>query len=812
MRGHLLVCTLLSLYILFGTPSCTPPISPTETHEQESARQEISITDSSERTDSLDAETLPEPPPQEQLETIQKEEKTEPATPDKQEPTPEETTPEREAMPEPLPDKPKPFGLLSRPSLKTCTFPDGPDSLLPMTIEDAFPKLPNFAYPLQFVVPPDNSNRIFVVSQYGWIKIFKNDPNATSTTFFLSIANRIVRGGELGLLGLAFHPQFKTNGYVYINYTAGNPLRTVVSRITVSKTNPDVADMSTELVLLEQNQPASNHNGGMMAFGTDGYLYISFGDGGGKGDPNKNGQNLSTILGSIIRIDVDKQDPGMKYAIPKDNPFYQTAGARKEIWAYGLRNVWRFSFDRLTGTMWAGDVGQIAYEEIDIIVKGGNYGWNVMEGNHCYPATAACNKQGFIPPIIDHGRGEAKSITGGYVYRGTRLPTLYGAYIYADFVTGNIWALRYDGKSVTDHKLLTSSNKKIASFGEDSTGELYFTSFDGRIYRLKPQTPGGNQTTFPTKLSDTKCFTSLKTMQPVTGLLPYSVNTPLWSDGLQKERWFGIPDTTKITFHPDKAWEFPDGSVIIKHFSMNAIKGDPSTKRHIETRFLLKAKGDWRGYTYMWNDAQTEAYLLDGRGKTTVYQKDTSTNRTAIIQHTVPSRADCMTCHTAGAGRVLGLETRQMNRSHPYTNATDNQLRTLDHIGMFTQPLANANTYEAFPSIQDTTVSLEKRARAYLHSNCANCHRPQVSGTAKIDLRATTPLSQMQACNTTPEKGDLGITGAKLLIPGNPVRSLIYVRMAIRQEGQMPQLGTTLVDAEASALIRAWIQGLKTCP
>lgn len=357
---------------------------------------------------------------------------------------------------------------------------------------DAFPNL-NFSQPLYLTHAPDDNDRLFLVQQNGYIYVFDNDEDVTSRALFLDVQNRINSNqGEQGLLGLAFHPSYDQNGYFYINYTTGDnqTRRSVISRFSVDPADPNQADPNSEMILLEISQPYTNHNGGMLAFGPDGYLYIGLGDGGSGGDPQNNAQNRTNLLGTILRIDVDESSGSLNYGIPPDNPFYDNnQGFREEIYAYGLRNPWRFSFDMPTGQLWAGDVGQNAWEEIDIIVSGGNYGWRIMEGNHCYNPPNDCDQTGLILPILEYDHTQGESITGGYVYRGALEPALQGAYIYGDFSSGRIWSLRYDGQNVTDQMLLLESQMSLSSFGVDASGELYMLDyFGGKIYRFSGST------------------------------------------------------------------------------------------------------------------------------------------------------------------------------------------------------------------------------------------------------------------------------------------------------------------------------------
>jgi glucose/arabinose dehydrogenase len=362
-----------------------------------------------------------------------------------------------------------------------------PKEIRPVGTQVAFPNL-SFDRPVDFQHAGDNSGRIFVVEQRGVINVFQNDSEVEEKRIFLNIESKVNdQGNEEGLLGLAFHPDYENNGYFFVNYTAASPRRTVISRFQVSANDPNRGDASSELVILEFNQPFSNHNGGQISFGTDGHLYIASGDGGSGGDPQNHGQRPETLLGAILRIDVDNQEGGRNYAIPVDNPFVNNSeGFREEIYAYGLRNPWRFSFDQPTNTLWTADVGQNRAEEIDIISKGGNYGWRIMEGFSCFNPSSACNQQGLELPVWEytHANGD-RSITGGFVYRGPEISDLTGLYIYGDFVSGRVWALDFNDPSNPINKELFKADFSISSFGIDQSGELYLCGFDGKIYKFR---------------------------------------------------------------------------------------------------------------------------------------------------------------------------------------------------------------------------------------------------------------------------------------------------------------------------------------
>ncbi len=370
-----------------------------------------------------------------------------------------------------------------------CAKSDSPPTETGYQVVEAFPNL-SFTRPVDLQHPGDNTNRLFVVEQRGVISVFENDPSVSSKSTFLDISDRVDDGGnEEGLLGLAFHPDFENNGYFYVNYTTNNS-RTNISRFQVSQNNADQADMASEQVMLSFEQPFGNHNGGQVSFGPDGYLYIAVGDGGSGGDPHENGQDRSTLLGAILRIDVDNQENNNNYAIPSDNPFADNnEGYREEIYAYGLRNPWRFSFDPANGQLWTGDVGQNAYEEMDIVENGGNYGWDCREGMHDFgDSSPACSDAGdLIDPVWEYGRGEGVSVTGGFVYRGPTLSDLKGKYIYADYASGRIWSLDVSNMENPVNTQLLQVDFGVSSFGTDQNNELYICGFDGKIHKMEEE-------------------------------------------------------------------------------------------------------------------------------------------------------------------------------------------------------------------------------------------------------------------------------------------------------------------------------------
>ena len=346
-----------------------------------------------------------------------------------------------------------------------------------------------FVNPVGLVPTNDNSNRLFVLEQGGTIRIIQN--GSVLSTPFLDIQAKVESGGELGLLGMAFHPQFSQNRRFFLNYTRlfNGQLESVIAEYLISAVDPNRADPNSERILITLNQePFNNHKGGQLAFGPDGFLYIGFGDGGSSGDPSNNAQRLDTLKGKILRIDVNGNNSSNgQYGIPTDNPFVANSSAQPEIWAFGLRNPWRFSFDTNGGRLFAGDVGQDNFEEVDIITKGGNYGWRIMEGNHCFNPASGCIQTGLTLPIVEYSHSEGTAVIGGYVYRGTAIPQLQGLYIFGDLSSGTIWRLQETSPGMWTRTTLNSSGRTISSFGQDQAGEVYVLDYNnGVVLKISP--------------------------------------------------------------------------------------------------------------------------------------------------------------------------------------------------------------------------------------------------------------------------------------------------------------------------------------
>ena len=679
------------------------------------------------------------------------------------------------------------FGLATRPVLSALPLPTGLPQPVPVQLEDAFPQL-SFFRPIALVAPPDGSNRLAVVEQSGAIRIFANNPATAATTTLLDLSGTIQFGDEEGLLGFVFHPDFASNGRFYVYYSLLGPRRSVLSHFTISAGDPNQADPGSEQILLEIEQPFPNHNAGCLQFGPDGKLYVALGDGGSGDDPLNHGQDLTTLLGSVLRLNDDGTVPG-------DNPFVGgIAGERPEIWAYGLRNPWRMSFDRLTGDLWLGDVGQNAIEEIDRIERGGNYGWRVYEGLRSNVNPQGLPASAFVAPVHTYPHSDGASVTGGYVYRGSAVPALQGAYVYADFSSGRVWALVNDGNQ-TVQNVQIAQTVNPASFGEDAAGELYVCCFDDRIRKFVPDASNPPVTELPTTLSATGLFTDLATLQPTTGLIEYAVNAELWSDGAEKRRWIGVPGSAQLGFASDSAWTFPVGTVLVKHFELPGSAG----ARRLETRVLLQQRSGWTGFTYRWNDAGTDAELVPDGGASAAFVHD-GVARTWDF----PARGQCSQCHAPSFGTVLGVRTGQLQREFAFPLRADNQLRVWNHIGLFTTDLGDTTTLPAWADPNDSTALLADRARAYLAANCANCHHPQGPTPVDLDLRQHVPTAAMQLFGVAANNPLPGGSGLRA-VAGDPVQSDLWQRMQRRDAAGMPPLGSHVVDTAGVALIGAWI-------
>jgi uncharacterized repeat protein (TIGR03806 family) len=659
---------------------------------------------------------------------------------------------------------------------------------------------------------PGDASRWFVVEKLGIVRVFDNNQSVTATSDFINITSRVEAScAECGLLGMAFHPDFPATPRVYLSYTTlDRPLGGPDSRLSefTSRDGGLTLDPDSERIMFTINKESVHHHAGRIAFGPDGFLYWSVGD--GNSYRNDNAQRLNTLLGKMVRIDIRGTTGTALYRIPTDNPFAAStpfcnvngSGPQNcpEIYAWGLRNPWGWSFDRQTGDLWLGDVGESETEEVNRIQRGGNYGWRCFEGTNDvsarWPSGAACpTRPNLLPPIAQYSHTLGPAVTGGYVYRGTAIPGLVGRYVFGDFSSGRIWDIPNDTQptlTITGGGLDTSFN--ISTFAEDNDGELYVVHMYRDLHRITGVSGGGPGVA--TQLSATGCVNATNATLPASGLIPYAPSAAFWSDGAVKERWIGLPNEQNITVGAEGDWDFPNGTVLMKNFRLD--------NRLIETRLLMRhPDGVWAGYTYEWNAQQTDATLVRG-GK-----------QVSVGGHTwiYPNEGQCMQCHTEAAGRSLGLETRQLafNVTYPQTGRDAHQLVTLNAINTLAPPIANPTDQVPYPNPSGTSGTLGERARAYLHTNCAQCHRPGGPSTSSMDLRYATSLASTHTCDVVPSLGGLDIANARLIAPGAAARSVLIARMSRRDAHAMPPVGSAQVDAAGAALLTDWVNSLTNC-
>lgn len=694
---------------------------------------------------------------------------------------------------------PSPYGLDTRPPNATCVAPKRPAGTSTVKFVHVFNSV-TLGTPMHIAQIPGDASRWFVAQRGGTVVSFPTTAPPNTPTLVMTIPKTVNTAGEGGLLGFAFHPKFAQNGQAFVSYTTdggSTGMRSVVARMTSADSGATFAPGTYQDIIPPFEQPYTNHDGGDAHFGNDGLLYLSFGDGGSGGDPLGHGQNKNTFFSKILRIDVDNPASGNAYGIPSSNPF-AVSGGEPATYAYGFRNPFRFSLDAATNQVWVGDVGQNLWEEVDKVALGGNYGWNTREGKHCYSPATGCATAGLVDPVWEYDHGQGSAIIGGVIYRGKAINSIVGQYVVGDYGSSRVWLLADQGDGTWKQTEITDRGGASGwvAFDVDNDGEVYGVSLFGGIYKLvvaAPEPPS----TFPDKLSKTGCVDPTDPKKPASGLIPFAPVSPLWSDGADKGRWMALPDGKQITIGADGDFDFPNGTVLVKNFGLAG--------KLVETRlFMRHDDGGWAGYSYEWDDAQTDATLL-------------LANKTRVVGSQTwyyPSRAECSRCHTAAAGSSLGPEVLQLNSDFVYrqTNRTANQLRTLEHIGVFDKPLSAPPEKLPFMPAPTGVTPVEQRARAYLHANCSFCHRPQGGGGGTIDLRYATAFGSTTACNGAPQAGDLGIPGAKIVVPGDPSKSILVLRPKRTDAFRMPPLATTVVDPAGTTLLEQWVSGLGTCP
>lgn len=687
-----------------------------------------------------------------------------------------------------------------------------PEPPAPFVSERVFAGL-TFDKPLELDHLP-GTNRLAVGELDGKIWSFENREGVKERDLLFDL--RALHTDVKRILAFTFHPDFEKNGYFYLTYAYkdGLPDGTHVSRFTVRKTDPPAVDPASERVIITWK--SGGHNGCCLKFGPDGCLYVSAGDAGPAfpPDPLRSGQDIGTLPSTIFRIDVDHPEGDRSYRIPADNPFVGTRDARGEVWAYGFRNPWRMCFDPRTGDLWVGDVGWEMWEMIYRVKKGGNYGWSVVEGPQVVHRERPQGPTPILPPTIQHSHIESRSITGGFVYHGKRLKELAGRYVYGDYVTGKIWAARFNAEKVLDVEEIADTPLALVSFGLDAAGELYLLDHEGSIHRLVPNPRRSRNEEFPRRLSETGLFASVKDHRVAPGVIPYSIRAEPWQDHTTAERFVAVPGEGKLGLWEKSNlqigfikgdWKFPTDSVLVKTISIETQQGNPASRRRLETQLFHYDVDTWRAYTFIWNDDQTDAELADAAGSSRTFTiKDASAPGGARAQTwRYASRSECLLCHSTRGGSIYGFKPNQLDRRHDYNGVVADQLATLEHIGLFAQPVAENR--KPIPDPHDASADLEARARAYLHVNCAHCHRRGGGGTAAMDVQYEFTLKQTNLLEARPTQGTFGLFASQVLAPGDPYRSVLYYRMAKLGRGRMPHFGSTVVDERGLRLIHDWI-------
>lgn len=744
----------------------------------------------------------------------------------------------------------EPFGLTERKPWTTSKFHGQPEPPPPLKAERVYREI-NFKGPTVLTGAP-GTKRWFVAERTGKIFSFPTDGSTTKPDLFLDCTELTKQLSEQekqpvdyqALYGLTFDPKFEQNRFCYICYVihrrvANQPVDpdgTCVVRLRVSDSSPPRCEIASAKTIITWRE--GGHNGGCLKFGPDGFLYISTGDGSTAFPPDelKTGQDLADLLSSILRIDVHPADTKLPYSIPADNPFVSLDKARGENWAYGLRNPWKMSFDRATGELWVGDVGWELWELVFRVRKGDNYGWSLVEGRQPVHVEWTPGPTPVVPPTVEIPHTDGASITGGFVYRGKKFPELAGMYIFGDWETRRIWGVPVARDKVGDRRDLVEPTVRIVDFAEDDDGELYLLDNDtGAISALVRNPAKPTHLQFPRKLSETGIFDSVAEHRVATGVLPFSINAEQWSDFAIAERHLALPEKASIGLRTQavpvpgkqssRIMDFPAETVLTKTLSLELIHGDATSRRRIETQVLHFDGSDWRGYSYEWNDEQTDAALVAAEGKSRIWNVlDAQAPGGKRVQNwQFAARNDCIRCHNPWSEHTLAFNIAQLNRAHDFGAVTDNQIRALKHVGVIVDipnpvdpknPAAKVEPPkppEQLPRLADlknANADLELRSRAYLHVNCAHCHRFNGGGSAHIYLQHDLPLAEIKALDLRPTQGTLGIRDPRIIASADPYRSVLLFRLAKSGPGHMPHLGAKIVDQQGVTLIHDWIASL----
>ncbi|MFK5921872.1 MAG: PQQ-dependent sugar dehydrogenase [Verrucomicrobiota bacterium] len=685
----------------------------------------------------------------------------------------------------------------------TSRIQGSPEVPLPYSSEAVFQKL-QFSNALEMISIGD---RLVVVERGGKIWSFPQDLAAEKADLLIDLKS--LHPKMTFAYGIAFHPQWKTKKEVFITYTLANGLEdgTHLSRFRLKDGDIPQLDPDSEEILL--TWLSGGHNGANLRFGPDGMLYISTGDAAVPSPPDilNSGQDNSDLLCAILRIDINHSEKPNPYVVPKDNPYFNVKNVRPEVWAFGFRNPWKMSFGP-KGKLWVGDVGWELWEMIHLVDKGHNAGWSAMESSNPIKPETASPLAPITAPLASHPHTEASSITGGYVYQGTRLPELKGAYIYGDYTSGKIWALWHDGQKITRHEEIADTPHRISTFGQDQDGELYYIDYatPSGIYRLIPNPKAGKKSDFPQRLSETGLFTDTPKQTPAPGVYPYDIIEPMWQDGANSQRFIALPDKNKINttieYHADQTIRrstvtWPIDTVLAKTISTGA----PSHHK-IETQILHYDGESWNGYSYRWNKNGSDADLVVAKGEEVPVPEQGWQGGTRYQIH---SRSQCSRCHNSWNKYVLGFQPWQL-KSLPHSGNPSIRESAIT-LGLLDSKFFERNTRGLLTSSHGRG-STNQQARSWLHANCSACHRRHGGGSAPLEVNFEVPLMQAALLYEKPTRGDFGLDDASVIVPGSPTQSALLYRITSTGSAHMPLIGPREVDAHAETLITKWINEL----
>lgn len=691
--------------------------------------------------------------------------------------------------------------LAPRGAWTTSNVKGKPTAPAPYKVELAFPHL-RFDNPTSVLQIP-GTDKLLVTQRGGKIVCFPKQANTNAVAVVGDL--KALSGGDVGINSATFEPEFQTNRFLYVcmgHHGDGGHSR--VSRYTLTDTADPKIVAGSERVIIKWE--AGGHGGGCLHFGPDGYLYISTGDASGPAPPDllTTGQDVSDLLGAVLRIDVTGVSADHNYAIPGDNPFVGMENTRAEIWSYGLRNPWKFGIDQQTGDIFVADNGYETWEMIHKLHAGSNCGWPIMEGRVPLRTEVALGPTPITPPIKDHPHTEANSVIGGPVYRGTRHPDLVGTFVYGDYITGTIWGLRSTETDEFEHRLLADTELHIVAFTETDQGEVYILDYDTteQLYILRRSDEVDTSADFPRRLSDTGLFSSVESLTPAAGVVPYSVVAEPWMDGASARRWVAIPGQATIGLDDEDppATQFPAGTVFIKHLFLRETSENRPVR--LETQLMHFENGEWNPYSYLWNESETDAVLVAPHGADREIGSEAGVARTWHAG----SVNECRLCHNAGAGVILGFTAKQLNRSR-HADDLAHQFTSLAAQGVLSEPANLSSLRGEFVDPHDATADLDDRARSYLHTNCGLCHNRQGPATISFYAHRDYPFDELRITKR-PAVGSFGIQTPQLIAPGDPYSSVILYRISKLGYGRMPYIGTRVVDSRGVELLEAWVKSL----